>query len=110
MEMGASNTGGPLFSEQEVKQLIDYVSDYEAGFRSLPERVRNDIIEEILGDSAAENPKIAGKLGKLLFENETPSKSSKQQAMILYRELARRSKKRSQKAPNKPSWKFWDNV
>jgi len=98
------------FSDSEIEQLIAYISDYEDGFKNLPEKVQNDITEEILGDAAAENPIIADKLAKLLFKNETPTESSKRQAMILYKELGRRSSKRSQKRPSTPGWRFWDNV
>ncbi len=94
--------------EEEVEKLIAFISDYEDGFENLPDRIKEGIIEEILADAGAENPVIANKLAKLLFENPEPTEKTKRQAMILYRDLARRSKNRSQKRPSTPNWEFWN--
>ena len=95
------------FTDTEIEKLISYLVDYEDGFSKLPEKIRHEIAEEILGDSAAENPAIANKLTKLLFESNNPSQANKRQAVILYRELGRRSAVRARKSPNRPAWSFW---
>ena len=98
------------FTEDEIEKLIEYLIDYEDGFSKLPERIRHAIVEEMISDAAGDNPVIAQKLATLLFEQEKPSPSAKQQAVVLYRELGRRASARAKKRPNTPSWKFWDKA
>jgi hypothetical protein len=98
------------FAEEDIEKLISYLVDYEDGFSQLPERIRHEIAEEILGDAAGDNPAIAKRLAELLFENSPPSEANKRQAIILYRELARRASVRAKKKPNRPAWRFWQKA
>ncbi len=96
------------FSAEDIEKLIEYISDYEDDFSRLPPGVKEHIMEEIIADSAGDNPAISKRIGDLLFTGQPPTEAKKRQATILYRELARRARVRSLKRPERPAWKFWD--
>jgi len=97
------------FSSQEIEEMISYVVDYESGFQKLPESTRNEILEEMIGDAAAENPKISNKLMLLMSQPDSPQR--RKRAEILYRELVRRHTAKNKSLPPKSKTKsFWSKL
>jgi len=97
------------FSSQEIEEMISYIVDYESGFQKLPESTRNEILEEMIGDAAAENPKISKKLMLLMSQPDSPQR--RKRAEILYRELVRRHTAKNKSLPPKSKTNsFWNKL
>lgn len=95
------------FGPEDVEKLIEYVVEYDRGFKSLPESIQSNLMEEIIGDAAAENEVLSKRLLELTMTEGERSPEQKRQAVLLYRELVRRSMARSAKRPSRASGSFW---
>jgi hypothetical protein len=96
------------WTESDIERYIEDISDYHKDLRGIQETIRNDLVEEMLGDAAAENPRISRQLTKIMARS-TITKRDKKKAAKLYMRLASEISRKTKRIPRVPpgaeAWK-----